>query len=160
MGLDQIIAQRTMPKRLGFGAINPAYEIDGHTDMLRRVQSEDLLKFGLIPEFVGRLPVITTLSDLDVPTLIRVLTEPRHALVRQYQALFELEGIELQFTDPAVKAVARLAAGMKTGARALRTILEEVMLDLMYDVPALSGVKSVVITEDVIAGIGQPQILT
>lgn len=95
-----------------------------------------------------------------MPTLIRVPTEPRPALVRQYQALFEFEGVELQFTDPAVKAVARRAAGMKTGARALRAILEEVMLDLMYDVPALSGVKSVVITEDVIAGIGQPQILT
>ncbi len=159
VGLDQIIAQRTQPKRLGFGAINSAGEIDGHTEMLRCVQSEDLLKFGLIPEFVGRFPVLTTLSDLDVPALIRVLTEPRNALVKQYQALFELEGIELQFTDSAVKAVARRAAVMKTGARALRTILEEVMLDLMYDVPALCGVKSVVITEEVIAGIGQPKIL-
>lgn len=159
VGLDQIIAQRTMPKRLGFGA-DSLHEIDGHTDVLRLVRSEDLLKFGLIPEFIGRFPVFTTLSDLDVPALIRVLTEPRNALVKQYQALFEIEGIELQFTDSAVKAVARRAALMKTGARALRTILEEVMLDLMYDVPALNGVKSVVITEEVIAGIGQPQILT
>lgn len=159
VGLDQMIAQRTQPKRLGFGAINSAVEIDGHTEVLRSVQSEDLLKFGLIPEFVGRFPVLTTLADLDVPALIRVLTEPRNALVKQYQALFELEGIELQFTDSAVKAVARRAAVMKTGARALRTILEEVMLDLMYDVPALSGVKSVVITEEVIAGVGQPKIL-
>lgn len=159
VGLDQIIAQRTMPKRLGFGA-DSLHEIDGHTDVLRLVQSEDLLKFGLIPEFIGRFPVFTTLSDLDVPALIRVLTEPRNALVKQYQALFEIEGIDLQFTDSAVKAVARRAALMKTGARALRTILEEVMLDLMYDVPALNGVKSVVITEEVIAGIGQPQILT
>lgn len=159
VGLDQIIAQRTMPKRLGFGATEPAAEIEGHTDVLRRVQSEDLLKFGLIPEFVGRFPVLTTLSDLDVPALIRVLTEPRNALVKQYQALFEIEGVELQFTDAAVKAVARRAALMKTGARALRTILEEVMLDLMYDIPALGGVKSVMITEEVIAGIGQPQIL-
>lgn len=160
VGLDQIIAQRTMPKRLGFGADIPAYEIDGHTDVLRQVRSEDLLKFGLIPEFVGRFPVLTTLSDLDVPALIRVLTEPRNALVKQYQALFEIEGVALQFTDSAVKAVARRAAVMKTGARALRTILEEVMLDLMYDVPALNGVKSVVITEEVIVGVGQPQILT
>lgn len=160
VGLDQIIAQRTMPKRLGFGAIGPAGGIDGHTDLLRQVQSEDLLKFGLIPEFVGRFPVLTTLSDLDVPALIRVLTEPRNALVKQYQALFEIEGVDLQFTDSAIKAAARRAAVMKTGARALRTILEEVMLDLMYDVPALGGVKSVVITEEVIAGIGQPQILT
>jgi ATP-dependent Clp protease ATP-binding subunit ClpX len=160
VGLDQIIAQRTMPKRLGFGAIGPAAGIDGHTDLLRHAQSEDLLKFGLIPEFVGRFPVLTTLSDLDVPALIRVLTEPRNALVKQYQALFEIEGVDLQFTDAAIKAAARRAAVMKTGARALRTILEEVMLDLMYDVPALGGVKSVVITEEVIAGIGQPQILT
>ena len=111
VGLDQIIAQRTVPKRLGFGAINPVGEIDGHTDRLRRVQSEDLLKFWLIPEFVGRFPVFTTpLSDpTDMPALIRVLTELRHALVRQYQALFEIEGVDLQFTDPAVKAVARPA---------------------------------------------------
>jgi ATP-dependent Clp protease ATP-binding subunit ClpX len=160
VGLDQIVAQRTMPKRLGFGAMSPAREIDGHTDMLRFAQPEDLLKFGLIPEFVGRFPVLTTLADLDVPTLIRVLTEPRNALVRQYQALFEIEGVELEFTDPAVKAVARRAAVMKTGARALRSILEEVMLDLMYEIPASGGVKSVVITEEVIAGTGQPQILT
>ncbi len=114
VGLDRIIAQRTIPKRLGFGAINPVGEIDGHTDRLRRVQSEDLLKFRLIPEFVGRFPVITTpLSDpADMPALIRVLTEPRHALVRQYQALFEIEGVDLQFTDPALKAVARRAAVM------------------------------------------------
>ena len=160
VGLDQIIADRTMPKRLGFEANSQAGKIDGHTDVLRRVQSEDLLKFGLIPEFVGRFPVLTTLSDLDVPALIRVLTEPRNALVKQYQALFEIEGVELRFADSAVKAVARRAALMKTGARALRTILEEVMLDLMYDIPALNGVKSVEITEDVIAGTGQPHILT
>ena len=160
VGLDQIIGQRTMPKRLGFGAIGAEGVIEGHTDLLRRVQSEDLLKFGLIPEFVGRFPVLTTLSDLDVPALIRVLTEPRNALLKQYQALFEIEGVALQFTDPAIKAVARRAALMKTGARALRTILEEVMLDLMYEIPARSGVKSVEITEDAIAGIGQPRIVT
>ncbi|MEK6803478.1 MAG: ATP-dependent Clp protease ATP-binding subunit ClpX [Nitrospirota bacterium] len=160
VGLDQIIGQRAMPKRLGFGAVRADHEIDGHTDMLRFAQSEDLLKFGLIPEFVGRFPILTTLADLDVPALIRVLTEPRNALVRQYQALFEIEGVELEFTDAAVKAVARRAAVMKTGARALRTILEEVMLDLMYEIPASGGVKSVVITEEVIAGIGAPQILT
>lgn len=160
VGLDQIIAQRTMPKRLGFGADVPPSAIDGHTEILRHVRSEDLLKFGLIPEFVGRFPILTTLADLDVPALIRVLTEPRNALVKQYQALFEIEGVELQFTESALKAVARRAALMKTGARALRTILEEVMLDLMYDIPAMAGVKSVVITEEVITGIGQPQIVT
>jgi len=160
VGLDQIIAQRTMPKRLGFGVNSPGSEIDGHTDALRHVRSEDLLKSGLIPEFVGRFPVLTTLSDLDVPALMRVLTEPRNALVKHYQALFEIEGVDLQFTDSALKAAARRAALLKTGARALRSILEEVMLDLMYDLPSRSGVKSVVITEEVITGIGQPQILT
>lgn len=149
-----------MSKRLGFGADVPPSAIDGHTEILRHVRSEDLLKFGLIPEFVGRFPILTTLVDLDVPALIRVLTEPRNALVKQYQPLFEIEGVELQFTESALKAVARRAALMKTGARALRTILEEVMLDLMYDIPAMAGVKSVVITEEVIAGIGQPQIVT
>lgn len=160
VGLDHLIAQRTMPKRLGFGALTSGREIDGHTEILRHVQSDDLLKFGLIPEFVGRFPVLTTLADLDVPALIRVLTEPRNALLKQYQALFEIEGVELQFTDPAVKSIARRAAVMKTGARALRTILEEVMLDLMYEIPASTGVKSVVITEEVIAGTQQPQLLT
>jgi len=160
VGLDQLIAQRTMPKRLGFGVDASSVEIRGHTEVLRHVQAEDLLKFGLIPEFVGRFPVLTTLADLDVPALIRVLTEPRNALVRQYQALFEIEGVDLQFTDSAVKAIARRAAVMKTGARALRTILEEVMLELMYDVPALADVKAVVITEEVIAGTQQPHLLT
>jgi ATP-dependent Clp protease ATP-binding subunit ClpX len=160
VGLDQIVAQRTMPRRLGFGAKVGSDEIVGHTtDLLSRAQSEDLLKYGLIPEFVGRFPVLTTLSDLDVPALIRILTEPRHALIKQYQALFELEGVHLEFTESAVKAIARRAALMKTGARALRTILEDVMLDLMYEVPALGHVKSVVITEEVIAGIGHPQIV-
>lgn len=160
VGLDQVIAQRTAPKRMGFSAGVPIQEIEGHTDLLASVQSEDLLKFGLIPEFVGRFPILTTLADLNVPALIRILTEPRHALVKQYQVLFELEGVELQFTEAAVKAVAGRAALMKTGARALRTILEDVMLDLMYEVPAMNGVKSVVITEDAIAGIGHPTILT
>jgi ATP-dependent Clp protease ATP-binding subunit ClpX len=159
VGLDQFIAERTMPKRLGFEASSRAGKI-GHTDVLRRVQSADLLKYGLIPEFIGRFPVLTTLADLDVPALIRVLTEPRNALVKQYQALFGIEGVELRFADSAVKAVARRAVEMKTGARALRTILEEVMLDLMYEIPALTGAKSVEITEEVIAGTGQPHILS
>ncbi|HMU55307.1 MAG TPA: ATP-dependent Clp protease ATP-binding subunit ClpX [Nitrospira sp.] len=160
VGLDHIIAERTIPKRLGFETHDPSAGIDGHTEILGRVRSEDLLKFGLIPEFVGRFPVLTTLADLDVPALIRVLTEPRNALVKQYQALFEIEGVDLKFSDSAVRAVARRAALMKTGARALRTILEEVMLDLMYEVPAMGGVKSVEITEDVIAGTAQPRLVS
>jgi ATP-dependent Clp protease ATP-binding subunit ClpX len=160
VGLDQVITDRTTRKRLGFEASRPEVELDGHTSVLRETRSEDLIKFGLIPEFVGRFPVLTTLSDLDVPALITILTEPRNALIKQYQVLFEIEGVTLQFTEGAVKAVARRAAQMKIGARALRTVLEDVMLDLMYDVPAIQGVKTIVITEEVIAGIGQPQILT
>ncbi len=160
VGLEQIVAQRTTQKRLGFGAGTTTREATGPGGLLSRVQHDDLLKYGLIPEFVGRFPVLTTLSDLDEHALVRVLTEPKNALVKQYQALFELEHVRLEFTDAAVKAIAHRAGAMKTGARALRTILEDVMLDLMYEVPALNGVKSVVITEAVITGTGQPEIIT
>jgi ATP-dependent Clp protease ATP-binding subunit ClpX len=118
-----------------------------------------LLKYGLIPEFVGRFPVLATLSDLDEGALVRVLTEPKNALLKQYEALFELEGVRLEFTPAAVKAVAHRAVTVKTGARALRTILEEVMLDLMYEVPGHTGISTVVITDEVINGLGQPRIL-
>ncbi len=159
VGLDQIIAQRTSHKRLGFGA-NPEAQTQSHaSELLHLVQPEDLLKYGLIPEFVGRFPVMTTLTDLSESDLVRVLTEPRNALVKQYRALFELDGIDLVFTDEAVKTVAHKAASLKTGARALRTILEEKMLDLMYDTPALEGIQEVVITEEVIQGTKKPQLI-
>jgi ATP-dependent Clp protease ATP-binding subunit ClpX len=160
VGLDRIIESRTTERRVGFSAQAPRVETEGHSDLLASVKAEDLLKFGLIPEFVGRFPVLTTLSDLDVPALIRILTEPKHALVKQYQALLGLDGVELQFTEGAIKSVARRAALMKTGARALRTILEDVMLDVMYEVPARDGVKTVLVTEDTIAGLEVPQILS
>jgi ATP-dependent Clp protease ATP-binding subunit ClpX len=158
VGLEQIVAQRTTQRRMGFGAGATTREPTGN--LLERVQAEDLMRYGLIPEFIGRFPVLTTLAELDEAALERVLTEPRNALLKQYQALFELEHVHLEFTDAAVKAVAQRAVSMKTGARALRSILEDVMLDLMYEVPALKGVKSVVITDDVINGIGQPKIVT
>ena len=113
----------------------------------------------MIPEFIGRFPVLTTLTDLDEPALVRVLTEPRNAVLKQYAALFELENVELQFTPAAAKAIAHRAVSMKTGARALRTIIEDVMLDLMYEVPALKDVKAIIITDDVINGVAQPQII-
>ncbi len=160
VGLDQIVAQRTTHRRMGFGAGATAHETLGTSGLIERGQPEDLLKYGLIPEFIGRFPVLTALSDLDESALVRVLTEPKNALLKQYQALFELEGVGLEFTPAAVKSIAHRAVSMKTGARALRTILEDVMLDLMYEVPALQGVKSVVITDDVIHGVGQPQIVT
>lgn len=159
VGLDQIIGQRTTQRRIGFGAGTTTREATNGSNILEVAQPEDLLKYGLIPEFVGRFPVITTLSDLDEAALIRVLTEPKNALLKQYQALFELEHVKLEFTSDAVKMIAHRAAPMKTGARALRAILEEVMLDLMYEVPALQDVKSIIITDEVIAGTGQPQIV-
>jgi len=159
VGLDQIIAQRTSHKRLGFGA-DPEAQTQSHaSELLGLVQPEDLLKFGLIPEFVGRFPVMTTLSDLSEADLVRVLTEPKNALVKQYRALFELDGIELVFTDGAIQTIAQKAASLKTGARGLRNILEEKMLDLMYDTPALEGIQEVVITEAVIRGETTPQLI-
>jgi ATP-dependent Clp protease ATP-binding subunit ClpX len=160
VGLDQIVAQRTTHRRVGFGADETLRAPAGSGNILSRVQPEDLLKYGLIPEFIGRFPVVTTLDDLDEAALVRVLTEPKNALLKQYQALFELEQVQLTFTDAAKKAIAHRAASMKTGARALRAILEDVMLDVMYEVPSLSNVKAVVITDEVISGLGQPQILT
>ncbi|MGH7232808.1 MAG: AAA family ATPase, partial [Nitrospiraceae bacterium] len=158
VGLDQIVAYRTTHRRIGFGSGATSRDAGGPASLLDRLQPEDLLKFGLIPEFVGRFPVLSALCDLDESALVRVLTEPKNALLKQYEALFELENVRLTFTDAAVKAIAHRAAPMKTGARALRAILEEVMLDLMYEVPALGGVRSIVISDDVINGVGQPQI--
>ena len=156
VGLDQIIAQRTLPKRMGFGATNPANGIDGHTGLLRDVEPEDLFKFGLIPEFVGRFPVLTTLSDLDVPALIRILTEPRNALVKQYRKLFDLEEVVLTFTDDALVAVAKKAIERKTGARGLRSIVEAILLDTMFDLPDLTDVVEIVVDKDVVEGRKDP----
>jgi ATP-dependent Clp protease ATP-binding subunit ClpX len=144
---------------MGFGAqVRP--KKDRHVgDLLRMVQPEDLLKYGLIPEFVGRLPVIATLEELDERTLIRVLTEPRNALIKQYEKLFAFEKVKLKFTDNAVAAIAQKAHGQKTGARGLRAILEEVMLDLMYELPSQKNVKEVIINEDAIHQTGQPILL-
>ncbi|MBI4401425.1 MAG: ATP-dependent Clp protease ATP-binding subunit ClpX, partial [Nitrospirae bacterium] len=159
VGLEQIVAHRTTNRRIGFGSGVTTRDAAGPGSLLEHAQPEDLLKFGMIPEFIGRFPVLTTLLDLDEASLVRVLTEPKNALLKQYEALFELENVHLRFTPAAVKAIAHRAASMKTGARALRAILEDAMLDLMYEVPALQGVKAVVITDDVINGVGQPQIM-
>src|SRR6185295_17130700 len=157
VGLEQIVGQRMSHKQIGFGAGTAKRDAIGIENLLQHAQAEDLLKYGMIPEFIGRFPVLTTLSDLDEPALVRVLTEPKNAILKQYAALFELESVELQFTAAAAKAIAHRAASMKTGARALRTILEDVMLDLMYEVPALKDVKKIVISDDVITGLTQPQ---
>ncbi len=125
-------------------------------ETLRQCEPEDLLKFGLIPEFVGRLPVIATLEDLDEGALVKILSEPKNALVKQYQKLFEMEGVKLSFTDEALVAVARKAIDRKTGARGLRSILEAILLDTMFELPSMEGVDEVMIDKDVIEGRKEP----
>ncbi len=159
VGIDEFIAQRTNKKRLGFGVNNDSEAIKETDNLIDRVRPEDLLKYGLIPEFVGRFPILTTLRDLDIDDMVRVMTEPKNALIKQYQALFELDDIHLTFTPEAVRTVAEKAIVMKTGARALRSILEDMMLDLMFDVPALQGIGEVVINQDVAEGKALPQLL-
>ena len=143
-------------KAMGFGA-----EVRSRSDarlgeLLAQVQPEDFLKYGLIPEFIGRLPVVATLEELDEKALIRILTEPRNALIKQYEKLLSFEKVKLKFTEGALSAIARKAYTQKTGARGLRAILEEVMLDVMYDVPSQKQIKEIVITEEVISGKSQP----
>lgn len=155
VGLESIIEQRLNRKSIGFGAdIRKNDKRLG--ELLAQVQPEDLLKYGLIPEFVGRLPVIATLEELDERALVRILTEPRNALTKQYEKLMSFEKVKLKFTEGALAAIARKAYTQKTGARGLRAILEEVMLDVMYEVPSQKQIKEVVITEEVILGKCQP----
>ncbi|MBW2665850.1 MAG: ATP-dependent Clp protease ATP-binding subunit ClpX [Deltaproteobacteria bacterium] len=149
-GLDQIIERRIGVKGMGFGADIKRSSERKLDDLLREVQAEDLLGFGLIPEFVGRLPVIATLSELDEEALIQILTQPKNALIKQYQKLFEFENVRLHFTSGALSAVARQALKRKSGARGLRSILENVMLDLMYEIPSRDDVDECVINEEVI----------
>ncbi len=158
-GLDKIIQRRISAKVMGFGAkvANPEEKNMGET--LRQVQPEDLIKFGLIPEFLGRLPVIATLDELSESTLIRILKEPKNALVRQFQKLFEMEGVNLRFTDSAMAAVAKEALKRKSGARGLRAILESCMLDIMYTLPSLENVKECIIGEEVVLNKETPMLL-
>ena len=155
-GLDQIIAKRGKGSAIGFGADVKAEDDRRVGDVLAELEPEDLLKFGLIPEFVGRLPVIATLRDLDEDALVTILTKPKNAVVKQYQRLFEMEDVILTFTDEALKAVAKKAIERKTGARGLRSILEDVLLDTMFDLPGLKGVEEVVVNDDVISGVAKP----
>jgi ATP-dependent Clp protease ATP-binding subunit ClpX len=148
-GLEKIIAQRGKGTGVGFGAEVRAPDERRQGEILREVEPEDLLKFGLIPEFIGRLPVIATLEDLDEGVLVEILTKPKNALVKQYQRLFEMEGVKLAFTDDALKAVAHRAIARKTGARGLRSIMEQILLSTMFDLPGLEQVEEVVINREV-----------
>ena len=155
-GLDKIISDRGRKTSIGFAAHveNPDDRKTG--ELLRKVEPEDLQRFGLIPEFIGRVPVLATLEDLDEDALVQILSEPKNALVKQYQRLFEMEEVELTFHEDALKAVARRAIERKTGARGLRSILEGILLDTMFDLPTLEGVQEVVISEEVVDGNARP----
>jgi ATP-dependent Clp protease ATP-binding subunit ClpX len=155
-GLDKLISDRGRGSSIGFGAnvIDPDDRRTGK--VLESCEPEDLVKFGLIPEFIGRLPVIATLEDLDEKALIEILTEPKNALLKQYQRLFEMENVTLTFTEDALAAVARRAIQRKTGARGLRSIMEGILLDTMFELPNLRGVEEVAINAEVVEGRARP----
>lgn len=155
-GLEKIISQRGQGTSIGFGADVKTPDERRSGEVLRQVEPEDLLKFGLIPEFVGRLPVVATIDDLDETALVEILVKPKNALVKQYQKLFDMENVKLSFSDDALGEVAQKAIHRKTGARGLRSILENALLDTMFDLPALDGVEEVVINKEVIEGRSQP----
>ena len=149
-GLEKIIAARGKPRSMGFGAEVSAPDARMTGETLRDVEPDDLLKFGLIPEFVGRLPVVATLTDLDIDALVKILKEPKNALVKQYQKLFEMEDVKLSFADSALASVAVKAVERKTGARGLRSIMEGILLETMFDLPSLDGVEEVVVNKEVV----------
>jgi ATP-dependent Clp protease ATP-binding subunit ClpX len=155
-GLDKIISDRGRATSIGFGATVASPDDRKVGEIFRNVEPEDLLKFGLIPEFVGRLPVVATLEDLDEPALIEILTEPKNALVKQYQRLFEMEDVKIAFHEEALAAIAKKAIERKTGARGLRSIMESILLETMFELPGLEGVEEVVISADVVGGNSRP----
>ncbi|HNK32664.1 MAG TPA: AAA family ATPase, partial [Plasticicumulans sp.] len=156
-GLDKVIRSRSEKGGIGFSAEVKSPTPSRNTgETLRDVEPEDLIKYGLIPEFVGRLPVIATLDELDEAALVRILTEPKNAITKQFARLFEMENCEIEFRDEALRAVARKAMERKTGARGLRTILEHVLLDTMYDLPSLDDVSRVVVDDSVVRGDAKP----
>ncbi len=155
-GLEKVIAERSEKSSIGFSATVRSKDDDKGAARLHEVEAEDLVKFGLIPEFIGRLPMIATLSELDKDALIQILTEPKNSLVKQYKALFEMEGVEVEFREDALVAVAEQALERHTGARGLRSILESKLLEIMYDLPSLEGVGKVVIDRGVIENNGDP----
>ncbi len=155
-GLEKIIGDRLQGKSIGFGAHVAAPDDMRVGEILKKSEPEDLLKYGLIPEFVGRLPVIATLEDLDIDALVKILKEPKNALAKQFQKLFEMEDVDLTFTEDAMTAVARKAIDRKTGARGLRSIVENILLDTMFDLPGMDGVDEVVVDKDVVEGRKEP----
>jgi ATP-dependent Clp protease ATP-binding subunit ClpX len=158
-GLEQVIERRMGGRSMGFGAELQSKKKHSLTELLRHVETEDLLKFGMIPEFIGRLPIITALEELDEPALMDILTRPKNALVKQYKKLMELDGVNLKFTDAALKAIASEAIRRKAGARGLRSIVESAMLDVMYEIPSRKTAREVVLSDDVILRKSDPVVL-
>ena len=158
-GLEKVIRDRTEKSGIGFSASVHAKSERGVGELFAEVEPEDLIKFGLIPELVGRLPVVTTLSELDESTLVRILTEPKNSLIKQFQKLFEMEGVELDVSESALRAIAQRALKRRTGARGLRSIVEQALLNTMFDLPSLPNVKQVVLEEDAVLGKGAPRIV-
>ena len=155
-GLDKIISSRGKPRSMGFGAEVRSPDERRTGEVLAEAEPDDLLKFGLIPEFIGRLPVIATLHDLDESALVQILKEPKNALVKQYQKLFDMEGVRLTFQEDSLKAISNRAIQRKTGARGLRSIMEQILLDTMFDLPSMNGVSEVVINREVAEGRAKP----
>ena len=159
-GLDKIILHRSSRSGIGFVAdVKSKDNADHLAELLKEVEPEDLIKYGLIPEFVGRLPVVATLEELDEEALVEILVQPKNALTKQYQKLFEMEGVELELRDDALRAIASRAMARKTGARGLRTILENVLLDTMYDLPSMTNATKVVVDETVVTGETEPYVI-
>ena len=158
-GLEKVIRDRTEKTSIGFGAQVKSAKERKLSELFKEVEPEDLIKFGLIPELVGRLPVVTTLDELDEPALIEILTGPKNALVKQYHALFQMEGVDLEIRSPALKAIAQKAIARRTGARGLRSILEQVLLDTMYELPSQKNVTKVVVDENTVVGEGVPLLI-
>ena len=157
-GLEKIIEKRSGKNGIGFGAKVTGKQEESLGDTLRKVSPEDLIRYGLIPEFVGRVPVVVSLDNLDEEALIRILTEPKNALVKQYQSLLAIDGVELEFEEAALKAIAKRAIHGKTGARGLRAIIEKLMLDIMYEIPSDPEISKVIITEAAVSG-GKPEVI-
>jgi len=159
-GLEKIIRSRSEKAGIGFGAdVRSMRNSKDISAILKTVEPEDLLKYGLIPEFVGRLPVVATLEELDEKAMIQILTEPKNALLKQYQKLFAMEGVDLEIRPQGLDAIARKALGRKTGARGLRSILEQVLLDTMFDLPTMENLSKVVVDEATILGEGKPLLI-
>jgi ATP-dependent Clp protease ATP-binding subunit ClpX len=159
-GLEKVIRGRTEKGGIGFGAqVKNIDDSKRDVELLHQVEPEDLIKYGLIPEFVGRLPVVATLDELDEAALIQILTEPKNALTKQFAKLFKMEGVELEFREDALNAIAKRALALRTGARGLRSIIEHSLLDTMYDLPSLKGVSKVVVDNGLISGDGKPLLI-